>query len=368
MTTRRRFLQLSSLAAGIAAIGPGEAATPSTMPARGPAHWIDTLTADRPDAFDVATLQAGGLGAAVVDLDIYPRNFMSAVAALADWAYAFRQPDARIQRILGADDLDAARRTGRLGIILACQDGQILDASTDSVAPTNLVNLGLFHDLGLRVLQLTHNEDNALGSSFRDDDDGGLTRLGRKVVAEMGRLGMLVDVSHCSERTSREAIQLSTRPVAVTHGGCRALHPSRRNKSDALIRVLADHGGYFGVYNMSRWLTERDNASVDDVVDHVDRLVKLGGIDLPGFGSDHALMGDPTPQADKVRGMQGYNARNMGQPGAEALHGHVTVTALDGPDRMQVLADALRRRGYRGDAVDKLLGGNFVRVFRAACG
>jgi len=181
-------------------------------------------------------------------------------------------------------------------------------------------------------------------------------------------LGMVIDTSHCGDRTTLEAIRLSTKPVAVTHAGCRALYPTPRNKTDEVIRALAEKGGYFGVFNMSNWLTARDRSTVDDVVDHIDHVVKVGGIGLAGFGSDHGVLGDPTPQQEKVEGLQGYNERNAGLPGAEPLHGHVTVSELDGPTRLAVLASALARRGYKDDAVEKVLGGNFARVFGAVCG
>jgi membrane dipeptidase len=165
-----------------------------------------------------------------------------------------------------------------------------------------------------------------------------------------------------------EAIRLSAKPVAVTHAGCRALHSTLRNKPDEVIRALAGKGGYFGVFNMSNWLTARDRSTPDDVVDHIDHVVKLGGLDLAGFGSDHPVLGDLTPQKEKVEGMQGYIDRNPGMPGAEPLHGHVTVSELDGPTRLAVLASALARRGYKDDAIEKILGGNFARVFGAVCG
>jgi membrane dipeptidase len=342
------------------------AASPLAKGATG-AVVIDTLTPDGP-SFDAGEAVKAGLTAAVIDLSLFPRNFPGAVDALADWSDAFHHAGSGFLKVLKGADLREAKRQGKLGVILACQDASILDASTGSVNDHNLRNLRLFYDLGLRVLQLTHNDRNGVGDSFREKTDAGLSRLGEKVVAEMNVLGMVIDTSHCSDRTTLEATRLSTRPVAVTHAGCRSLYPTPRNKPDEVIRALAEKGGYFGVFNMSNWLTDRDRSTVDDVVDHIDHVVKLGGIGLAGFGSDHPVLGDATPQADKVRGMQGYIARNPGMPGAEPLHGHVTVTELDGANRMQVLAGALARRGYKEDAVEKILGGNFARVFEAVCG
>ncbi|HEX6899290.1 MAG TPA: membrane dipeptidase [Thermoanaerobaculia bacterium] len=365
MISRRAFLHHGvGAAAALSSLGALSRAMADETP---PSLVIDSLTTDGP-TFDPRVAVAAGLTAAVMDLRMFPRNFPNAIDALADWSNAFHRADTGFFKVLKAADLLEAKRRGKLGVILACQDASILDTSSFSVNDNNLRNLRLFYDLGLRVLQLTHNERNAVGDAFREKTDAGLSRLGERVVTEMSALGMLTDLSHCSDRTTLEAIALSPKPCAVTHAGCRALHPSLRNKPDEVIRALAEKGGYFGIYNMSVWLTERDKSSVEDVVDHIDHVVKVGGIALAGFGSDQPVLGDDTPQAEKVQGFQGYIRRNQGLPGAEPLHGHVTVQELDTPKRMEVLAGALAKRGYKGDAVEKVLGGNFARVFGAVCG
>lgn len=368
--SRRVFLGGVGTAAALSGLGtPGWAQTGTPDAGQTASHplAIDTLTPDGP-FFDPREGVAAGLTAAVVDLSGFPRNFESAVDALADWSDAFHQEGSGFFKVLEAADLDEARRQGKLGVILASQDAAILDASTASVNDRNLRNLRFFYDLGLRVLQLTHNDRNAVGDSFREKSNAGLSRLGEKVVAEMNSLGMLVDLSHCGDQTTLEAIRLSKKPCAVTHAGCRTLFPTGRNKTDEAIRALAERGGYFGVFAMSVWLTERDQPSVDDVVDHIDHLVKVGGSDLPGFGSDGPVLANDTPPDVMLEGFRSYYRRNAGLPGSEREPKHVTVPDLNTPRRLQVLADALARRGYKGDAVDKILGGNFVRVFRAVCG
>jgi membrane dipeptidase len=165
-----------------------------------------------------------------------------------------------------------------------------------------------------------------------------------------------------------QAIAQSARPVAVTHSGCYSLFPDKRNKSDQVIRALADKGGYMGIYNMTMWMTRESMSSVETIVDHIDHAVKVGGIDLVGFGSDHEVMGDPRSQAEQVKSMQDFVDRNKGWPGGVPMNGHVTAGDINRPDRMRILADALGRRRYSDDAIERILGGNFVRVFTAACG
>ena len=340
---------------------------PRLLAAPAPVPVIDTLAIDGPDA-DFAAQLAAGMSGAVVDLRIYPRGPIEAKGELDAWTAAAARPGAGFAVVRRAADFAAARDAGRFAVVLACQDAAILGPSVFSVGDGNIDWLTAFHGQGLRVLQLTHNERNGVGDSFRERTDAGLSRLGEAVVAAMNRLGLLVDLSHCSDATTMQAVALSSRPVAVTHAGCRALLASLRNKPDAVIRALADKGGYFGVYQMSRWLTARASSSVENVVDHIDHVVKIGGIATAGFGSDQPLAGDPEPQAGKVANLARYQARNAGLPGAEPLHGHVTCADLDNPRRLGVLAAALTRRGYKGAEVEAITGGNFVRVFAAACG
>lgn len=328
---------------------------------------VDALAIGGAGSIDGPEVLAAGMDALVLDMTIFPRAPVQAAEGLAKWGTAETALGSGIIIIRAGPDFERARRLGKLGIVIACQDASILGPSVISYSDQNLENLRTFHASGLRVLQLTHNERNGAGDGFMEPEDGGLSLLGGAVVEEMSRLGGLIDLSHCGDRTTLQAISRSPTPVAVTHSGCRELNPSRRNKTDEAIKALADQGGFFGVFMMSRWLTDRDTASVENVVDHIDHAVKIGGIDLVGFGSDQPTMGDNSPQSEKVARLNAYQARNPGRAGAEPLHGHVTCADMDGPNRMEILAAALARRGYRAAAQDKILGGNFIRTFTQAC-
>jgi membrane dipeptidase len=326
---------------------------------------IDTSVNDGP-LFDAKRAIDDGLTAVVVDLSAFPRNLPNALQALTQWNAMFRKQDSGFVKVLKVLDIEAAKRQKKLGIILACQDASILDASTTSVDDYNIQNLYLFYDLGLRALQLTHNERNAVGDSFREKSNAGLSRLGEKVVEEMNSLGMLIDLSHCSDQTTLEAIRLSKKPCAITHAGCRTLYPTLRNKSDEQIRALSERGGVIGIFNMSLYLTDREATTIDDVVSHIDHAVKVGGIDHVSFGSDGPVL--ELLMEEELKGHQVYAKRNLGLPGAERIPSHVRVRELNSPKRLFNLGEALSKRGYKDDAIEKIIGGNFVRLFRDVCG
>lgn len=370
MITRRTFVAGSCAAAAVSAV-PGAAATVADsfhQMKDGPTTGIsiDTMVNDGPD-FEVEQAIAAGLTGAVVDLAIYPRNYPNAVAALSDWTVEFRR-NPLLVKVLKSADLVAAKTQKKFGVILTCQDAQVLDASTVSVNDYNIRNLEFFHELGVRILQLTHNERNGVGDSFREKNDAGLSRLGEKIVPAMNSLGMLIDLSHCSRKTGLETIQLSKQPCAFTHAGCYALCPTARNKSDEEIRALADKGGVMGIFNMSMWLTRNPQRSISDIIDHIDHVVKIAGVEHVCFGSDGPVLKNDAPEEAALKGSQSYYERNKGLPGAEWRPEHTWIKELNVPDRLKRLAEGLSKRGYSANDVDKITGGNFVRLFHDVCG
>ena len=365
--SRRDFLSTAALAAFVPrswADAPAKAArSPGSAYER--AIVLDTLMMSGPD-FDVQVGLTAGLTGGVVDL-MGPRDTTHAFDAIAQWNAAFADPRSSFRCVLRSEDFARAKSGGQFAVALMSQDASILGSPYPANLDENILTLRAFHKAGLRVLQLVYTTNNGLGGGYSERVDSGLFRLGERVVPEMNALGMLIDLSHCSEATTLQAIALSNRPCSVTHAGCFALFDDKRNKSDKVIRALADKGGYFGVYNMTLWMTKRTTASVEDIVDHIDHAVKIGGIDLVGFGSDHYPLGDQRTQEVKVQEMQGFAARNRGFPGGEAVQGQVTASDMDGPDRMHVLCDALSRRGYGDSQIERILGANFVGTFGSAC-
>jgi membrane dipeptidase len=371
LSTRRTFLAQLAASATVAGAMPLHGAL-SKAPLAGlagstPANRpvIDCLTPADP-AFDVAAARAGGMTAAIVDLTI-ERTPPGAIEELKRWQSAFARPDPLLACVRTGADLQRAQEQGKFGVILACQSATILGVPSHSYSDTNLQKLREFHELGLRVLQLAHNDRNGVGDSSFEEHDAGLSRLGKAVVATMNELAMIIDLSHCSDNTTQQAIALSTKPCAVTHAGCRALYDTPRNKPDDLIRALTKKGGVFGVYSMSIWLTRNPASSVNDVIDHIDHATKIGGIEHVAYASDGPMLGVPNLE-EELTGMQEWAKRNAGLPGAERIPTHARVRELNGADRLMVLADGLRKRGYAADAVDKIIGGNMARLISEVCG
>lgn len=301
----------------------------------------------------------GGLTAVVYDIESYPRQYDTAVRELGNWQVRFDDPKLLLVRT--ADDIARAQREKKLGIILGSQDASILGPSMGNWS----ANLRLFHSLGLRVLQLTHNNRTQWADSYMEKRDGGISRSGEELVKEMNGLGMLIDLAHCSPQTLFDAVAMSKKPVAVTHAGCRKLAPTLRNKTDEEIKAIGKNGGFFGVFNMTTWLTSRETASMADVVAHIDHAVQLIGPQHVGFGSDGSLdKHDADAETQRMARVQQYGS-NPGGPSFEWPVRHVRVPELNAPDRLTRLGEALSKKGYSDADVKGICGGNFVRVFSA---
>jgi membrane dipeptidase len=262
-----------------------------------------------------------------------PRAYDAALDWLAGWDRLLALRADSFQRIEGTRDLDQVRTGNKLGILVGFQSSDHF-RTVDDVAS--------FYNLGQRVSQLTYNARNRIGSGCLVADDTGLTEFGAQIVREMNRTGMVVDVSHCSERTSLDAIAVSARPVLVTHSNCRALVANPRCKSDVVLRALASRGGVMGITTVAAFVSPRRRATFNDLLDHFDHVARTVGIEHVGIGSDVDVdAADPA----------------TGRPLAR-----YAVQGLEPARRVFDLAEGLVRRGYSDRAIELVLGGNFQRV------
>lgn len=238
-----------------------------------------------------------------------------------------RHPDYFI-RVDGPNDLPRARRDGKIGIILGMQDANHLRSVDDVDA---------FYRMGQRLTQLTYNSENHLGDGCLVSHDRGLTAFGLEVVARMNSVGMAVDVSHCGQRTSLDAIATSKKPVLITHSNCRALAPGvARCKSDEVIRAAARSGGVLGITAVRHFVRAKDPVTIENVLDHFDYAVRLVGVEHVGIGSDFDL--DAHPAYD--------------------------IPGLNHSNRIYQLTEGLLRRGYTDADISLMLGGNFQRALQ----
>ena len=221
----------------------------------------------------------GGVTAANCTCSVW-ENFSQTMANISQWNQWFRENSDIIIKITSVDDIRKAKSDGKVGIILGWQNTSAID--------TDIRNLELFYDLGVRVVQLTYNTQNLVGSGCWETHDGGLTDFGRHAIDEMNRLGMLVDLSHVGPLTSDQAIKYSSSPVAYTHC-CPMLLDHPRNKTDDQLRTIANHGGFVGFASYTPFLPKGPETTIEDCIEGIEYLINLIGEDNIGIGSDLCL-------------------------------------------------------------------------------
>src|SRR3546814_201256 len=178
----------------------------------------------------------------------------------------------------------------------------------------------------------------------------------------MNTVGMLVDVSHSGDRTTLDAIDISAKPIAITHSNCRALIDHPRVKTDEAIKALAAKGGVMGITGVRNFVSKTDPTTIVNYVDHIDHVVKLVGIDHVGIGTDSDLYGydDTSPEMNKM--LRGAYKDSY------AFREKIDIDGFDHPLKMFDLTEELLRRDYSDANILAVLGGNFQRLLTATWG
>ena len=364
MPSRREFLGAALPAVGAVAgcQALGNVIREATRVPPIPRIRVDGLGEIRLD-YDGALLdeiRASGLRGCVVTVGNPALQGSSAFADLADEVREYDRHIAanatRLSRAQATGDLDRALARETIGLLYYTQNATPIE--------DDLGRLETLKQLGVRIIQLTYNTRNLLGDGCLERTDAGLSRFGVEVVARMNDLSLLVDVSHCGEATSRDAIEQSRLPVAVTHAGCRAVYDHPRNKSDAVLAELARRGGVIGIYQINPYLGPRERNTLDDYLRHLDHAIAVCGIDHVAVGSDreHRRIPDTAEERWKLEEELSPLGRGAG------VRWPFFLSELNHPRRMDTIAEALTRRGMPEADIDKVLGGNWYRLLRETIG
>jgi membrane dipeptidase len=325
---------------------------------------------------DIPRLQEGGVD--VQGVALYVENFLYSLPGqcsrqahelLTAMLGAIEQNSETVELARTGADIERIVSAGKIAMPLAIEGGHAIEASIDKLRE--------FYGLGVSSMTLTHNVSHDWADAGADEPRwGGLNDLGRDVVREMNDLGMVIDISHVSDSTFFDVVEISEDPVIASHSGCRALNTHRRNMSDDQLRALAENGGVIGIVfvlnyltpeyreamselravgqplfrqvaevedldlrialnhvNQSRGWPLENLPTIEDVLDHIDHAVQVAGVDHVGLGAD---MYPRTPSPVGIRGVHDYPNITRG----------------------------LKERGYSEDDVRKILGGNFLRVWK----
>jgi membrane dipeptidase len=253
-----------------------------------------------------------------------------------------------LQRVDGISDFEQIRGNGKIGVIIGIQNSDHFRTPDD---------VNHFHNLGQRVSQLTYNAQNLIGSGSTERVDGGVSDFGAAIIDRMNRVGMAVDTSHCGDRTTLDAMDISSKPVLITHSNARVLadgHP--RTKPDEAIVACAKTGGVVGITGVRQFVSHKEPTNIESLLDHYDHVAKIAGVEHVGIGSDMDPDGydDMSPELGAML-RSGYKATYR-------FRDKIDTDGFDHPQRVFDLTDGLIRRSYSDANIEAILGGNFRRA------
>ncbi len=224
---------------------------------------------------------------------------------------------------------------GKIAGIIGIEGGQAIE--------DDLYMLNTFYGLGVRLMTIVWGSTNWADASREPEKFNGLTDFGKSVIKEMNQLGMIVDVSHSSDKTTWDVLEISTEPIIASHSSAQAICGHPRNLNDDLIKAISEAGGVICVNFCPEFLDEEfwkgtrtEPPTLDKVMEHIEHIAKIGGIESVGIGSDYDGMG-PAPQD------------------------------LEDVSKLPNITKELVKRGYKEDDIAKIMGGNFLRVFEKVC-
>jgi membrane dipeptidase len=291
-------------------------------------------------------MKKGGLTAANCTCSVW-EGFNDTMANIARWKRMLAENNDILMQVHSAADIRRAKEAKKVGIILGWQNTYALEQNID--------HMYLFRDLGVRVMQLTYNTQNLVGSGCWESRDSGLSDYGRDVIDRMNDLGILVDLSHVGEQTSRDAIAHSKQPVAITHCFPAALKQHPRNKSDEMLKLVAGKGGFVGVVAYTPFMPKGDDSTVEDVLDGFEHVLGVVGEDQVGIGTDFT-------QGYGVEFFQYLRAdKGTGRPLTAGMAKRPdNPKGMDGPKDYVTLTEAMMKRGWSEKRIRKVLGENWL--------
>lgn len=303
-------------------------------------------------------LREGSVDAVHVTI-AYHENFRETVLNIERWNRWFEQFPELIFQGRWADDVRLARKTGRTAIFFGFQNPSPIE---DDIGLVEIV-----HTLGARFMQLSYNNQSLLATGCYEAEDAGITRMGRKVIKEMNRVGLVVDMSHSADRSTLEAIEISERPLAITHANPYFWAPALRNKKDDVLQLLAESGGMLGFSLYPHHLREKSDCTLESFCEMVARTAELMGVEQLGIGSD-LCQDQPDSVVEWMRVGRWTKETDYGEGSASAA-GFPNMPSWFRDNRDFAAIEAgLRAAGFNLDEVAAIMGGNWLNFFENSFG
>lgn len=284
----------------------------------------------------------------------YHENFRETVLNFEQWNCWFEQYPDLIMKGQWAEDVDRARATGRTAIFFGFQNPSPIE---DDIGLVEIV-----HTLGARFMQLTYNNQSLLATGCYEAEDSGITRMGKQVIKEMNRVGLVVDMSHSADRSTIEAADLSQRPIAITHANPYVWQPALRNKKNNVIRAVTENGGMFGFSLYPHHLKGKTDCTLQDFCEMIARTAETFGAEHLGIGTD-LCQDQPDSIVEWMRVGRWSKEIDYGEGSAAAPGFPPMPDWFRGNRDFANIENGLRATGLNADEVAGIMGGNWYRFY-----
>jgi len=300
------------------------------------------------------TLQASGITAVHATL-VYHENARETLTRFAEWNLRFEQNADLIMPIYSMADIEIAKHQGKVGIFFGAQNCSPIDDEIGLIE--------VMRQQGLLIMQLTYNNQSLLATGCYEQDDTGLTRFGQQAVAEMNRVGMIIDMSHSAERSTLEAIDASSRPICISHANPNFAHQALRNKSNTVIKSLTDRGGLLGFSLYPFHLPNGSQCTLDDFCQMVATTADMVGVEHLGIGSDLCL-NQPQAVLEWMRNGRWSKAMDYGEGSANNAGWPDALPWFSGKQGMENIYNGLIRHGFSESEAGDILGNNWFNFLQ----
>lgn len=323
----------------------------------GPAIVVDCLEYSKPSRERFLEWKAGRVGCVHVTLAVW-ETARETLSVIGQWNDLFEQNSDLVALARTADDIQSIAASGRTAVVFGFQNTTPLEDDIRLVR--------VFHDLGVRIVQLTYNTQNSIAAGCWEDRDSGLsTHVGTQFVKELNAVGMLIDLSHCSERTCLDTIEVSNSPVAVTHANPiefvgTDVELGRRPKSSEVLSALAARGGVVGLSPYVRMLKNGIHTTEQEFVDMISWTVDK-------FGVEHVALGTDFYTGYGIDAVKWWRMGRWGRESPVPIDENAPVvewpTWFKSPEAFPSLITAMEKAGFGNKELDLVLGGNWIRLF-----
>ena len=296
-------------------------------------------------------MRAGGVTAVHATL-VYHENTRETLTRFGEWNRRFEQHADLIMPVYEPADIQRARASNRIGVFFGAQNCSPIEDDIDMIA--------IMRRMGLMIMQLTYNNQSLLATGCYEAQDNGITRFGRQAIGEMNRTGMIIDMSHSSEKSTLDAIELSTRPVIISHANPSTFYAAKRNKSDKVLKAIAESGGLLGFSMYPFHLKGGPDCTLDSFCDMIANTADLMGVDHIGLGTD-LCQDQPQSVLDWMRNGRWSKEMDFGEGSKGNAGWPRPLTWFQDNRDFPAIIEGLRKKGFNKTDVHKIMGLNWLK-------